>query len=126
MYGEGSAETARWVKGRETPLYQGHADCLAEQLRNLATTHRRVAQALRKEAGYFATNQRRMQYLETREDGFPIGSGTVESGIKQFRTRFTGPACGGVAQAQSGYCPCARLSSATVLMRCGPPFTARP
>ena len=32
-----------------------------------------------------------MQYLETREDGFPIGSGMVESGIKQFRSRLAGP-----------------------------------
>jgi len=32
-----------------------------------------------------------MQYLETREDGFPIGSGMVECGCKQFRARFAGP-----------------------------------
>jgi hypothetical protein len=31
-------------------------------------------------AGYFERHQRRMQYLEFREDGFPIGSGTAESG----------------------------------------------
>jgi hypothetical protein len=32
-----------------------------------------------------------MQYLETREDGLPIGSGMVESGIEQFHARLTGP-----------------------------------
>ena len=32
-----------------------------------------------------------MQYLEMRENGYPIGSGMVESGCKQFRMRFTGP-----------------------------------
>jgi len=32
-----------------------------------------------------------MQYLETREEGFPIGSGMIESGIKQFRSRLVGP-----------------------------------
>ncbi len=31
-----------------------------------------------------------MQYLELREDSFPIGSGIVESACKQFRARFTG------------------------------------
>ena len=91
LYGEGSAEAQRWVKGMETPLYQGHAERMAEQLQALAKQHRRVAKGLRQAAGYFRTNQRRMQYLETREDGFPIGSGMIESGIKQFRARFTGP-----------------------------------
>ena len=89
LHGEGSAEAHRWVKGMETSLYQGHALRIAERLRELAHSHRRVANGLRKEAGYFEHNQRRMQYLETREDGFPIGSGMVESGIKQFRARFT-------------------------------------
>ena len=28
--------------------------------------------------------------MELREDGFPIGSGMVETGCKQFRARFTG------------------------------------
>jgi hypothetical protein len=91
LYGEGSVQTQRWVKGMETLLYQGHADRIAEQLRDLAKTHRRMAKGLRTEAGYFERNQRRMQYLETREDGLPIGSGMVESGIKQFRGRFAGP-----------------------------------
>lgn len=91
VWGEGSAEAQRWAKGMEKPLYQGHALQIAERLNELAQTHRRVGKALRQEAGYFRNNQRRMQYLETREDGFPIGSGMVESGIKQFRTRFAGP-----------------------------------
>ncbi len=91
LYGKGSAEAHRWVKGMETPFYQGHAERMAEQLKELAKRHRRAAKGLRQAVGYFHTNQRRMQYLEIREDGFPIGSGMVESGIKQFRTRFTGP-----------------------------------
>jgi hypothetical protein len=31
-----------------------------------------------------------MQYLEFREEGLPIGSGTVESGVKQFKQRLSG------------------------------------
>ncbi|MCL5951553.1 MAG: hypothetical protein M1132_07515 [Chloroflexi bacterium] len=91
FYGEGSVPAHRWVKQREQSLYQGHADHIAAELREQARTQCRAAAALRKEAGYFQTNARRMQYLETREDGFPIGSGMVESEIKQFRARFTGP-----------------------------------
>ena len=32
-----------------------------------------------------------MHYAEFREQGFPIGSGTVESAIKQFKARLSGP-----------------------------------
>ena len=41
-------------------------------------------------ATYFERHKRRMQYLEFREEGLPIGSGTVESGVKQFKQRLTG------------------------------------
>jgi hypothetical protein len=30
-----------------------------------------------------------MQFLEFREEGFPIGSRTVERGVKQFKQRLT-------------------------------------
>lgn len=89
-FGEGSAEAIRQAKGLETPLYQGHASHIAVTLREWADEFPVVAKALRSEAGYFENNKRRMQYLELREDGFPIGSGMVESGCKQFRARFNG------------------------------------
>jgi len=90
-FGEGSAEAARWAKGMETALYQGQVWQVVATIKSLARQHRQVAQPLRKEADYFWRNRRRMQYMELREDGFPIGSGMVESGGKQFRARFTGP-----------------------------------
>ncbi len=89
-FGEGTATAIRWAKAMEKPLYQGRAWRIAEELKTLARQHRRVGKALRQEAGYFESNQRRMQYLEMREEGYPIGSGMVESGCKQFRARFTG------------------------------------
>ena len=90
-FGEGSAEASRWAKALETPLYQGQVWQVSVAIRRLAEQHRRHAQELRREADYFQHNQRRMQYMELREDGFPIGSGMVESGGKQYRARFTGP-----------------------------------
>lgn len=89
-FGEGSAAAIRWAKEMEKPLYQGRAWRIAEALKTLARQRRRVGKELRQEAGYFQSNQRRMQYLEMREEGYPIGSGMVESGCKQFRARFTG------------------------------------
>lgn len=91
LFGEDTVEAHAWVKQKETPLYQGHARTIADEFRELAKTRRRNAKVLRREAGYFENNHRRMQYLETREDGFPIGSGMIESGIKQFRARLVGP-----------------------------------
>jgi hypothetical protein len=32
-----------------------------------------------------------MNYLEMREEGWLIGSGSVESAAKQYKARFTGP-----------------------------------
>lgn len=32
-----------------------------------------------------------MNYLEMREELWPIGSGMIESGAKQFKSRFCGP-----------------------------------
>jgi hypothetical protein len=34
-------------------------------------------------------HQHRMQYQQFRSDGYPIGSGAVESAIKQFKQRLT-------------------------------------
>jgi len=88
--GEGTAAARRWWRNQETPLLQGHAERLARTLLKLALKHPNRAEGLRREAGYFHENYRRMQYLEMREEGFPIGSGMVESACKQFRARLAG------------------------------------
>jgi hypothetical protein len=90
LHGDGSAEAQRWLNPHETLLFQGHAERIADELQHSAATAKSGADDLRREAGYFRDNQRRMQYMELREDGFPIGSGMVETGCKQFRARFTG------------------------------------
>ena len=89
LHGEGTAEAARWLPDHETLLFQGHAVRIADELQ-VAAAAQAGADDLRREAGYFRDNQRRMQYMELREDGFPIGSGMVETGCKQFRARFSG------------------------------------
>lgn len=90
LHGEETTATQRWLKSRETLLYQGHADRIAQEL--LAATPKRPSDAeeLRQEATYFRNNQRRMAYLEMREEGWLIGSGMVESGGKQYKDRVGG------------------------------------
>ncbi len=90
VHGEGTVEAKQWVKSLEKPLYQGQTWHVINAIQELAQSHTEHAEKLQTEAGYFKNNQRRMQYLELREEGFPIGSGMVESGCKQLRARFTG------------------------------------
>lgn len=71
-----------WYTQAQTTLFQAGAWAIAAQLE---------AANLPDHAHYFHTHQRRMQYQEFRESGYPIGSGTVESGIKQFKARLSGP-----------------------------------
>jgi hypothetical protein len=89
-FGEGSPTGQHWVKTMRTPLYQGQSWQVSAGIRALATAYPSAAKALRTEAAYFETNKRRMQYLEVRDAGLPIGSGMVESGCKQFGARFAG------------------------------------
>lgn len=81
----------RWLNQMETLLFQGHARHIAAILHQAAEGTTPRPKALRTEADYFHKHQRRMQYLEVREDGYPIGSGMVESEAKQFKARFCGP-----------------------------------
>jgi hypothetical protein len=90
LKGEGTPAARQWRKAQEKPLFEGHADQIAARLLQAAQAHPTLANDLRREAGYFQDNHRRMQYQELREDGFPIGSGMVESGCKRFRARFNG------------------------------------
>ena len=89
IYGEGTPAAQVWLKAQATVLFEGHAEQVADGLVHQAKGKRKLAKELRAQAGYFRENQRRMQYLERREEDFPIGSGLAESGCKQFRARFT-------------------------------------
>jgi hypothetical protein len=71
----------RWLKTYKAHLYMGHIHKI------IAVLNLRGFPQL---ATYFERHQRRMQYLEFREQGLPIGSGTVESGVKQFKQRLSG------------------------------------
>lgn len=76
-----SKQRTQWLKTYQDHLYMGRIHAL------IATLHQCGRNDL---AVYFERHQRRMQYLEFREEGLPIGSGAVESGVKQFKQRLTG------------------------------------
>jgi len=89
-FGEGSAEALHWQKQHETPLFQGHADQVAQSILALEEQRPAAKEDLLKQSGYFTHNKHRMQYLEMRSEGWLIGSGMVESGGKRFKDRFCG------------------------------------
>lgn len=91
LHGEETPAAQRWFKSRETLLYQGHAERMAQELAAASPQRPQDAEALRREATYFRNSQRRMAYLELREEGWLIGSGMVESAAKQYSHRFCGP-----------------------------------
>ena len=71
----------RWFKTYKHQLYMGNIDTI------ISVLHKRDVSQF---ATYFERHKRRMTYLEFREEGLPIGSGTVESGVKQFKQRLCG------------------------------------
>lgn len=73
-----------------TTWFQNHTDDLFEG--HLAPILAELDQADREDvAAYFQTHQARMAYAQFQAQGFPIGSGSVESEVKQFKHRLDGP-----------------------------------
>lgn len=70
----------RWLHSMKQHLFQGEIHRIITDLR----TH-----VLAVHATYFINHQRRMHYQAFRAEGYPIGSGSIESGIKQYKHRFT-------------------------------------
>jgi hypothetical protein len=81
-YPDDEPKRQRFFQLQRQQLYLGNVEAVITALEQAGFSS---------EVGYFREHQRRMQYLEFREEGYPIGSGTVESGVKQFKQRLTGP-----------------------------------
>ena len=92
LYPDNERSRRRWSTHAETLLFQGHALTIADTIgQKISENGTLPTEELTCEAGYFRSNYKRMQYMAFREEGFPIGSGMIESGAKQFKARFTGP-----------------------------------
>lgn len=82
LYPNDVATAQRWQRARRDDLYLGQTHHIIEPLERAGLTT---------QADYFRRHTRRMQYQEFHEQGYPLGSGTVESGIKRFKHRLSGP-----------------------------------
>lgn len=91
LYPQDDGLRKRWLHEHKTILFQGNVDRVVQHLQQkAATASPTAAEALQQEAGYFETHKHRMYYLDFRNEGWLIGSGTVESAAKQYKHRFTG------------------------------------
>jgi hypothetical protein len=71
------ASAQRWYSTLKHDLWQGEGwKVIAE------------AQAVGLAANYFVDHQHRMDYPAYRAAGYPVGSGTTESGVKQYKQRL--------------------------------------
>jgi hypothetical protein len=84
-------QAKRWYTHRLDDLFLGAAASIALELE---------CSDLPDHARYFRVHQRRMQYQTFFEEGYPIGSGTVESGVKQLKDRLSVP--GGMRWSRPG------------------------
>lgn len=82
LYPDDESKAHIWFRKRCKDLYKGEIHKITLRLDNAD---------LAKHSRYFHTYKRQMQYQTFTEEGYPIGSGTVESGVKQFKHRLTGP-----------------------------------
>lgn len=82
LYPSDPAAAASWQQARRDDLFLGETHRLIEPVERAGLTT---------QANYFRQHTRRMQYQEFHEQDYPIGSGTVESGIKRFKHRLAGP-----------------------------------
>jgi hypothetical protein len=81
LYPQDAQAAQAWQADKRDALFLGHTHKVIEPL---------ARAGLDTQAAYFQKHTRRMQYQEFHEQDRPIGSGTVESGIKRFKHRLCG------------------------------------
>lgn len=82
LYPEDEARARQWLHTHKQHLFQGEIHRITLPL---------DAAGLSDHSRYFHTHKRRMHYQRFQTLGFPLGSGSVESSIKQFKARLSGP-----------------------------------
>jgi hypothetical protein len=80
VMGDQTPEAKQWADGQLDRLWQGGVAEVVAALGGLNLNQDRYTDLVRQAPGYFESNQARMAYDYFRAEGYPIGSGTVESG----------------------------------------------
>jgi hypothetical protein len=80
-FGEGSPPSQQWVEKQTDLLWHGRVHEVVSALQALDWNHISCLDDVRQSPTYFESRQSKMDYALFRQAGYPIGSGTVESGI---------------------------------------------
>lgn len=80
-FGEGTPASKTWAKQQEAQLWHGRVSEVVTALYALNWTQITCLDDVRQSPAYFETRQTKMNYDHFRQAGYPIGSGTVESGV---------------------------------------------
>lgn len=80
-FGEGSLPAQQWVETQADRLWHGRVHEVVNALQILDWNHIACLDEVRQSPAYFESRQAKMDYALFRQAGYPIGSGTVESGI---------------------------------------------
>ena len=91
LMGQEGDAVKTWVKRLKDLLWAGHLRGLVHEIRLRCPRGVPLPKDLGTLIGYFYRHRRRMTYQTFREAGYPVGSGTVESGCKVVvQERMTG------------------------------------
>lgn len=80
-FGESSHQTQPWVETQADLLWHGRVNEVVCALQDLDWNQISCLEDVRQSPAYFESRQSKMDYALFRQAGYPIGSGTVESGI---------------------------------------------
>jgi hypothetical protein len=83
-YGQGSRKAKNWVKRNKARLMEDGADRVISSLKQWKPKTEDHVKVKRENLHYFTTNAHRMLYATYKENGYCIGSGSVESACKQY------------------------------------------
>jgi hypothetical protein len=80
-FGEGTQEAKQWAETNLEQLWLGQVKGVVDTLRGLDWEKISCTDDIRQSPDYFETRQSKMEYDRFRQEGYPIGSGTVESAV---------------------------------------------
>jgi len=80
-FGDGTSQAQQWTHQQVDLLWHGRVEEVVTALQVLDWDRIACLEDIRNSPSYFETRKHNMDYARLRQEGYPIGSGTVEGGI---------------------------------------------